>query len=43
MWQKLFSIPLGTALNGKNSLPLGANFFLQEKFPFREDTHCFIQ
>ena len=26
---KVISIPLGAALKGKNSLPLGANFFLR--------------
>ena len=31
-WLKRFSISLGTTLKGKNSLPLGANTFLKEKF-----------
>ena len=37
-----------TANKGKNSLPLGANCFLYEKFPFLkkdaiEENHCLIQ
>ena len=34
---KVFSIPKGTALKGKNSLPLGANSFLGEVLILKRD------
>ena len=36
MWQKLFFIPKGTALKGKNLLPVRANSSLLEKFNYEK-------
>ena len=55
MWLKCFSIPKGTALKGKNSLPLAANSFsllelilsFKRSFHFEgnaiEENHCLFQ
>ena len=40
MWLKGFSIPQETALEEKNSLPLGAISLPKEKFQFEKGYNC---
>ena len=48
MWQKWFSIPYGTALEGKNFAPSGSKFFPLREVPILkrdaiEENHCLVR